>query len=73
MFKDVVYFCHSHLLALITVGTTTSVPNPPAFDERLIPANPMFIQKVLTPADIAAARALIAQVRETAAAAAAAA
>lgn len=62
MFKDVVYFCHSHLLALLTIARTTSTPNPPAFDERLPPPNPSFIQKVLTPADITAARALVAQV-----------
>jgi hypothetical protein len=63
MFKDVAYFCHSHLLALLTISQTTSAPNPAVFDDRLIPANPLFVQKVLTPADLAAARALIAQVR----------
>jgi hypothetical protein len=61
MFKDVSYFCHSHLLALMTIGNTVTNPTA-AFDERQIPANPMYLQKVLTPADLAAARALIAQV-----------
>jgi hypothetical protein len=61
MFKDVAYFCHSHLLALLTIGNTVANPTA-AFDERLIPANPLYLQKVLTPADITAARALIAQV-----------
>lgn len=59
---QVPYFCHSHLLALITVGRTTSIPNPPAFDERLLPPNPMALDKILTHADIAAARQLVAQV-----------
>lgn len=47
----------------MTISKTTSIPNPPVFDERLIPANPMYLQKVLTPADFTAANTLMAQVR----------
>ena len=63
MFKDVPYFCYSHLIAHVTVGTTTSVANPPVFNELLLPPNPMPLERVLSPADIAQAKLLVAQVR----------
>lgn len=61
MFKDVPYFCYSHLLALITVAPVTTTPAP-VFDEQLLPPNPLYLDKVLSPADIVQARQLIALV-----------
>ena len=63
MFKEVPYFCYSHLLALITVAPATTGPAP-AFNELLLPPSPLYLDKVLSPADIAQARQLIALVRE---------
>lgn len=62
MFKEVPYFCHSHLLALINVAAAPSQPNPPQFNDRLLPPNPMHTDKVLTPADLAQAKAMVAAV-----------
>jgi len=64
MFKDVPYFCYSHLLALITVAPAVTTPAP-VFNELLPPPNPLYLDKVLTPADIAQARQLIALVSLT--------
>jgi hypothetical protein len=61
MFKDVPYFCYSHLLALITVAPAVTRPAP-AFDELLLPNSPMYLDKVLTPDDIAQAQRQIALV-----------
>ena len=61
MFKDVPYFCYSHLLALITVSPTVTGPAP-AFDELLLPPSPLYLEKILTPADIAQAHRQIALV-----------
>lgn len=63
MFKDTHYFCYSHLLALITVAATTSTPNPPAFNELLLPPSSLYLDRVLTPDDVARARQLVALVR----------
>lgn len=62
MMEGVPYFCYSHLLSLITVAPTTAVPNPPAFNELAAPPSPLYLDRVLTPADVAAARQLIALV-----------
>jgi hypothetical protein len=62
MMKDVPYFCYSHLLALITVAAAPSTPNPPAFNELLLPPNPLPLNRILSEADIAQARQLVAQV-----------
>jgi hypothetical protein len=59
MFKEVPYFCHSHLLALINVAAAPSQPNPPQFNDRLLPPNPMLTDKILTPADLAQAEAMV--------------
>lgn len=61
MFKDVPYFCYSHLLALITVAPTATTLAP-VFDELLLPPSPLYLDKVLTPADLAEAKQLIALV-----------
>lgn len=64
MMKDVPYFCHSHLLSLIEVAPTTTTPNPPAFNELLVPSSPLGGQDdvILSTADIAKARQMIAAV-----------
>jgi hypothetical protein len=64
MFKEVPYFCYSHLLALITVAPTVTGPAP-VFDELLLPPSPLLIDNVLSVADIAQARNLIALVGTT--------
>jgi hypothetical protein len=64
MFRDTPYFCYSHLLALITVAAAPSTPNPPAFNELLLPPSPLYLDRVLTPDDVARARQLITLVRE---------
>jgi hypothetical protein len=61
MFKDVPYFCYSHLLALITVAPVTAGPAP-VFDPLLAPAHPLYLERVLTLPDVARARQLIALV-----------
>jgi hypothetical protein len=61
MFKDVPYFCYSHLLALITVAPTATTLAP-AFNELLLPPSPLYLDKILTPADIAQAHRQIALV-----------
>jgi hypothetical protein len=61
MFKDVPYFCYSHLLALITVAPAVTRPAP-AFDELLLPPSPLLIDNVLSNANLAEARRLIAAV-----------
>jgi FtsP/CotA-like multicopper oxidase with cupredoxin domain len=53
MMKGVPYFCNSHLLASLTIATTTSEPNPPVFQEfntAIPPFQPL--NKVLSPADV---------------------
>lgn len=62
MFKDMPYFCYSHLLALITVAPETTGPAP-VFNPLLPPPQPLYIDRVLTPGDVARARQLIALVR----------
>lgn len=62
MFKAVPYFCYSHLLALIQVTNQTLQPNPPVFNEALVPQPPLPLERVLSDADIAEARRLIALV-----------
>lgn len=52
MFKDVPYFCYSHLLALITVAPAVTTLAP-IFNELLLPNSPIYLDKVLTPEDIA--------------------
>lgn len=64
MMDGVPYYCYSHLLSLITVAPTTAVPNPPAFNELDVPPSPLFLDRVLTPADVAAAQQLIALVSD---------
>jgi len=57
--KDVPYFCNSHLLSRITFSPTTSIPNPPVFnntDGTVSPLRPAF--DVLTTGDIATATAM---------------
>jgi hypothetical protein len=61
MFKDVPYFCYSHLLALITVAPAVTTLAP-VFNELLLPNSPIYLDKVLTPADIVQAHRQIAQV-----------
>jgi hypothetical protein len=61
MFKDVPYFCYSHLLALINVASTVTGPAP-IFNELLLPPSPIYLDKILTPADIAQAHRQIALV-----------
>ena len=64
MFKDVPYFCHSHLLALLNVSaTTTTSLNAAKFMPAMdAPTNPMHVEKVLSAADEAAAMDLVANV-----------
>lgn len=60
MFKDVPYYCYSHLLALIQVASFTTQPNSPAFNPLLNPSP--VIDAVLSPADILEAKRLVALV-----------
>jgi hypothetical protein len=62
MMDGVPYFCFSHLLSLITVAPATATPNPAVFNELAVPPSPLYLDRVLTPADVAAARQLIALV-----------
>jgi hypothetical protein len=67
MMKAVPYFCYSHLLARISVAATaeTVAPGVPAgvFDATMVPPMPSALTKVLSDADIATAKSMIAQVR----------
>lgn len=55
MFKDVPFFCHRHLMPLMTIAATNIVPNPPMFNASLTPPMPMHMDKILSPADVVAA------------------
>jgi hypothetical protein len=62
MFKDVPYFCHSHLMSLMPIAATNTVPNPPKFDPTAVPPSPMHMEKILSTEDIAKAQAMVVQV-----------
>jgi hypothetical protein len=62
MFKDVPYFCHSHLMALLNVSATFPAGTPlpaPAFNVSMAPPPPMHMEKILSPNDLAVAQDMI--------------
>lgn len=62
MFKAVPCFCHSHLMSLMTIAATNTVPNQPKFDASLAPPVPMHMDKILSPADVDTAYDMVANV-----------
>lgn len=59
MLKGIPYFCYSHLLARIEVGTTVSGPAP-KLDKLILPTNPFrYTENVISSTVVAAATKLI--------------
>lgn len=61
MFKDVPYFCHSHLLSLLNVAGSlpAGTKTPPKFNPLALPPPPMHMEKILTPDDLKVALQMI--------------